>query len=83
MSTPARIAWGVVVAAGVLHTDLWAWDDDTLVFGFIPWALAYHAGISILAAIAWALVVRFDWPGGIEEWADEGPGSDREGGTNA
>ena len=69
MSTAGKLAWGVVIAAGILHTDLWAWDDERLVFGFVPWALAYHAGISILAAIAWALVVRFDWPDGLEEWA--------------
>ena len=50
MTTAGKLAWGVVIAAGILHTDLWAWDDTDLVFGFIPWALAYHAGISLLAA---------------------------------
>ena len=40
----------------------------------VPWALAYHAGVSILAACAWALVVRFDWPDGLEEWASEAQG---------
>ena len=69
MSTAAKLAWGLVVLAAILHTDLWAWEDDTLVFGFVPMALAYHAGISILAAVAWACVVKFDWPDGIEEWA--------------
>jgi hypothetical protein len=72
MSNAGKLAWGLVIVAAILHTDLWAWEDDRLVFGFVPWALAYHAGISILAAVAWALVVRFDWPGGLEEWADTG-----------
>lgn len=76
MSTAGKWAWGVVIAAAILHTDLWAWENDTLVFGFIPWALAYHALISILAAIAWALVVRFDWPGGLEKWAAGGSTED-------
>lgn len=69
MSGGGKLAWSLVIAAAILHTDLWAWEDDTLVFGFMPMALAYHAGISILAAIAWALVVRFAWPEGVEEWA--------------
>ena len=82
MSGAAKFAWGMVVLAAILHTDLWAWDDTTLVFGFIPHALAYHAGISILAALSWALVVRFHWPEGIEAWASgdvNGAPSDEEG----
>ena len=35
-----------------------------------PIGLAYHALISVLAAVAWALVVRFAWPQHIEDWAD-------------
>jgi len=77
MTTAGKLAWGVVIAAGILHTDLWAWDNTELVFGFVPWALAYHAGVSLLAAIAWALVVHFDWPDGVEEWA-AGDGTDTE-----
>jgi len=79
MSTSGKLAWGVVALAAILHSDLWAWNDDTLVFGFMPMALAYHAGISLLAAFAWFMVVKFDWPDGVEQWADEveanqGPG---------
>lgn len=70
MSTAGKLAWGVVLLVGIVHFDFWAWDDDTLVFGFMPSALAFHAGISIAAAIGWALVVKFDWPGSIEAWAE-------------
>ena len=76
MSTGGKLAWGVVIAAAILHTDLWAWKDESLVFGFVPWVLAYHAGISILAAVAWALVLRYDWPHGVEEWAAGDPDMD-------
>ena len=31
----------------VLHQDFWFWDDATLVFGFLPVGLAYHAGFSV------------------------------------
>ncbi|MFT5051041.1 MAG: hypothetical protein ACI8QZ_002448 [Chlamydiales bacterium] len=82
MSGGGKFAWGVVLVAAVLHFDFWAWDDDTLVFGFIPMALAYHAACSLVAAIAWALVVRFDWPEGIEEWAKQAPDAAQEGGQS-
>ena len=39
------------VLLAVLHQDYWLWNDATLVFGFIPSGLAYHAGFSICAAI--------------------------------
>ena len=83
MSTAAKLAWGVVIVAGILHTDLWAWEDDTLVFGFVPWALAYHAGISVLAACGWALVVHYDWPHGLEEWAGGGSRTEEQGASDA
>jgi hypothetical protein len=34
--------------AGGLHQDSWNWKDKTLVFGFLPIGLAYHAGFTIL-----------------------------------
>ena len=71
MSGGAKLAWGVVIAAAVLHYDFWLWDDVTLVFGFVPIGLAYQAGISILAAIGWFLVVRLAWPDRVEDWANE------------
>ena len=55
---------------------------ESRVFGFVPMALAYHAGISLLAATAWLCVVKFDWPDGIEEWAAAGD-DDAEGGQGA
>lgn len=72
MSTAGKLAWGLVLALAILHFDFWAWEDDSLLFGFLPMGLAYHAGLSVLAALSWALVVRFDWPEGIEEWAAGG-----------
>ena len=54
----------------VLHQDFWNWDKADLVFGFMPIGLAYHAGYSLVAALFWALVVKFAWPTKLEEWAD-------------
>lgn len=67
--TRRTLVWGFVVVLGVAHYDFWFWHDATLVAGFLPVGLAYHALISVLAAAAWALVVRYGWPSWIEDWA--------------
>jgi hypothetical protein len=56
----------MVVLVYLLHQDLWFWHDRTLVFGFLPIGLAYHAGYSILAAVMMAVLVRFAWPAHLE-----------------
>lgn len=78
----AKLAWGLIVLLGIVHFDFWWWDNTTLVFGFVPMALAVHAGISIAAALSWALVVRYDWPDQIEAWA-AGGSTESEGGGDA
>ena len=65
------LVWGLVVFLGVVHYDFWFWADRSLVFGFLPVGLFYHALISLAAGVAWALVVLFAWPSRIEEWAGE------------
>src|SRR6266849_5653637 len=57
----------MVVLVFLLHQDLWFWHDRTLVMGFLPIGLAYHAVYSILAAIMMAVLVRFAWPGHLED----------------
>ena len=58
-----RIVIALVILLLILHQDFWWWDSiDPLVFGFIPIGLAYHAGISIAAAIVWALAMKYCWP---------------------
>ena len=55
-SSPARkIVWGLVVVLAIAHYDFWYWDDGSLLAGFMPIGLFYHALISVLAAIVWAL----------------------------
>ena len=56
-----------VLAVYVLHQDSWNWTKaEPLVFGFLPVGLAYHAGYSILCAIAMAVLVKFAWPKHLE-----------------
>lgn len=71
MSGGGKFAWGLVLVLAILHYDFWYWDDRSIVFGFLPIGLLFQALISVGAAIAWALVVKFAWPSHIEEWADQ------------
>ncbi len=59
--------WGLVLLLMVLHQDLWNWNNDRLVFGFIPLTLAYHAGISIAASIVWLMAALTAWPTNLED----------------
>ena len=55
----------------ILHQDGWAWSDDTLVFGFMPMALAYHAVFSLACAVLGGLAIKFLWPHEQEKRAEE------------
>lgn len=58
-----KLVYGLIVLLAVLHQDFWWWDDsDTLVLGFVPIGLAYHAAVSLAAGILWALAVKHCWP---------------------
>jgi len=56
------IVWGMVVLLVILHHDIWLWDNTTLVAGFMPVTLLYHAGISLGAGFTWFLATKFAWP---------------------
>ena len=64
------IIYGLVVVLALLHQDFWFWDDPTLVFGFMPVGLFYHALYSIAAACLWAAAVKWAWPSEVEAFAD-------------
>ncbi len=57
-----KIVWFLIVLLVVLHQDNWFWDDTTLVFGFMPIGLFYHACISLAAAAVWFLAISTCWP---------------------
>jgi len=63
-----KIFLGVLVALLlILHQDNWYWTDPTLVGGFMPIGLLYHAGISLAAAFVWFLATLFIWPQEIQQ----------------
>jgi len=66
------IVWMLVVVLAIVHFDFWYWSDRTLLFGFLPIGLGFHAGFSLACGFVWLLAVRFAWPSELEAWADEG-----------
>ncbi len=60
------IIWTLVVTLIVVHQDNWLWENDRLVFGFMPIGLLSHAGISLGAAIVWFLATQLLWPHELE-----------------
>lgn len=72
MKKPTIVFVAVFIVLAVLHQDVWNWDNANLVFGFMPVGLAYHAGYSLVAAMFWAIVLKFAWPTELEKWADGG-----------
>lgn len=59
--------WFLIAVLIVLHQDYWQWNNATLVFGFVPFSLLYHAGISVAAATVWVLAVKYCWPPGLDD----------------
>jgi hypothetical protein len=66
-----KIPWIAAAVLFVLHQDCWNWSNQSLLFGFMPIGLAYHATFSVLAACVWALAVKFAWPDEVERWAEQ------------
>ena len=73
------VVWGLVVLLIILHQDVWLWENDTLVAGFMPITLLYHACISLGAGITWFLATKFAWPAVLEDEAPAATSAPEEG----
>jgi hypothetical protein len=60
------VLWGAVIFLVILHQDYWQWNSASLLLGFFPYALAYHAALSLLAAAVWWAVATYFWPTELE-----------------
>lgn len=69
------VVWFLVLVLVIIHQDFWNWESETLVFGFMPISLFYHACISLSAGIVWLLACQFAWPedlsDAVEDFAGE------------
>lgn len=62
-----RVVVVLLILLAVAHQDFWFWNRiEPLVLGFIPIGLAYQIGVSIAAAILWALAVHYCWPRDVD-----------------
>ncbi|QDT70095.1 hypothetical protein MalM25_30400 [Planctomycetes bacterium MalM25] len=57
-----QVVWGLVLLLLILHQDVWFWSDGTLVFGFMPIGLFFHACLSVAASVTWFLATKHCWP---------------------
>ena len=64
LSSGPKIIIGLVIMLLILHQDNWFWDDNTLLFGFLPIGLFWHACISVGATMTWFLATKIAWPFG-------------------
>ena len=74
-----HVVWLLIVLLIVLHQDFWFWDDDRLLFGFLPIGMVYHMGLSVAAAVTWWLATQFAWPddeAGAPIESSESPGTE-------
>ena len=77
-SSGKALVWGLFLVMFCLHQDKWLWDDETLVAGFLPVGLAFHAFFSIgCAALGW-LAIKIAWPHDLEAFADENSSNGQE-----
>lgn len=57
----------------LIHQDFWSWDNDALLFGYMPVGLAYHAIFSLFCALLGWAAIRYAWPHELEKKAEETP----------
>lgn len=66
-----KVVWGLVLLLLIVHQDFWFWESETLVFGFMPIGLLFHALISLAAGVTWFLATKHCWPAELDALAGE------------
>ena len=41
------VPWIVILLLIIAHQDYWQWSRDELLYGFLPYPLAYHMGLDL------------------------------------
>lgn len=62
----AKFLCAALTVLALLHHDAWLWNNESLVVGFLPAGLAYHAAYSLATAALWAVASRHAWPPDLE-----------------
>lgn len=62
------LVYALIVLLAIAHQDFWWWDDsETLILGFMPIGLFYHALVSVAAGVLWWMAVKFCWPKELDD----------------
>ena len=73
-----KVVIALFVIMLIIHQDFWYWSDASLIFGFMPIGLFYHALFSIACAILGALAIKYLWPTEAEAHSESGPETETE-----
>jgi Protein of unknown function (DUF3311) len=63
----------LLIVLFLLHQDFWLWNDSTLLLGFLPLGLAYHAAFCVATSLLMYLLVTRCWPDEAEAFAEGDP----------
>ena len=74
-----KVIWVLFLLIFIFHQDLWWWDDTSLIFGFLPIGLAFHATFSLGCALLGWLAIKYAWPHELQQFAEENTTSDEGG----
>ncbi len=72
------VIWLMVLILAIIHQDFWNWNSETLVFGFMPIGLFYHACLSLAAGVVWFLACHFAWPADADDYVTDNVASNEE-----
>ena len=69
------IAGLLVLGLLIAQQDYWQWNRSDLVFGFLPYTIAWHSGVCLATAAVWLFITTACWPKQLEriDEAAEGP----------
>ncbi len=65
--------YALLLVLFLVHQDFWLWDDSTLLLGFLPLGLAYHAAFCVATSLLMYLLVLYCWPHEAEAFAEGEP----------
>lgn len=56
-----------ILALLTAHQDYWQWSRTDLVWGFLPYNMAYHIGIALMTSLMWVVVCTYCWPTELDD----------------
>lgn len=57
--------YALLLVLYALHTDVWYWDDASIVLG-LPIGVTYHVLWTLVVSAAFWLAVQYAWPDDLE-----------------